>query len=231
MNPVTLCQTLPAPRTPKGLYRHGNQRPSDITQQVWRETHKLNDRLQGQFVFPLLVFMGEVTGEKAKGIPCPTLEDLKGWFGKVGEHFYHLARAEDERPVESEREAKSISSEMTFEQETSDIETLKKELKPLSLQVAERLAKAGLEGRTVMLKVKYANFKSITRSHTLELPLREANDLEKEAQTLLEQLELATKVRLLGVGVAKLSPSSSKHHTCGAKQLFPALHLTHPEDT
>jgi Domain of unknown function (DUF4158)/Nuclease-related domain len=62
--------------TPKGLYSHGNKTPSKIVTQAWRQTFKLNDHLGGQFVFPVLVFMGEVKGDKAKGIPCVRLEVL-----------------------------------------------------------------------------------------------------------------------------------------------------------
>jgi DNA polymerase IV len=97
-----------------------------------------------------------------------SLEELKEAFGKVGEGFYHLARAEDDRLVESNRETKSISNETTFEQDTEDKEFLRKELQPLYAQVAERLAKDNLGGRTVTLKIKYHNFRQITRQTTLE---------------------------------------------------------------
>lgn len=93
-----------------------------------------------------------------------TLEQLRDAFGKVGEQFYHLARAQDDRSVESERATKSLRSETTFEQNTTDITVLEKELRPLAQQVATRLEHAKLKGRTVTLKVKYANFKSLTRN-------------------------------------------------------------------
>jgi DNA polymerase IV len=134
-----------------------------------------------------------------------SLEELKKTFGKVGEGFYHLARAEDPRPVESNREAKSISNETTFEHDADDKTFRFKELKPLAEQVAARLAKAKLEGRTVTLKIKYANFKGITRQTTLEYPVHKATDIEGAARTILEELELERKVRLLGVGVSNLS--------------------------
>jgi DNA polymerase IV len=134
-----------------------------------------------------------------------SLEELRETFGKVGEGFYHLARTQDDRPVEGNREAKSLSNETTFEVDTDDKDFLKKELHPLAQQVAARLAKEGLEGRTVTLKIKYANFKSITRQITLEQPLHKAPDLEKAAHGILEGLELERKVRLLGVGVSNFS--------------------------
>jgi Nuclease-related domain len=62
--------------TPKGLYSHGNKKPSDVTRQVGRQVYKLNELLQDQFAFPVLVFVNEVRGEKAQGIPCLTLEGL-----------------------------------------------------------------------------------------------------------------------------------------------------------
>ncbi len=134
-----------------------------------------------------------------------SLEELKETFGKVGEGFYHLARAEDDRPVESNRETKSISSETTFEQDTNDKDFLKEELQPLSVQVAERLTKDKLAGRTVTLKIKYHNFKQITRQTTLEAPIDKAPDIERAAQGILEQVNLERKVRLLGIGVSNLS--------------------------
>jgi DNA polymerase IV len=133
------------------------------------------------------------------------LEELKEKFGKVGVQFYHLARAQDDRPVESSRETKSISSETTFEVDTDDKRILEKELQLLSQQVAERLAKAKLEGKTVTLKIKYANFKGITRQTTLKQPVYEATDIEAVARMILGSLELARKVRLIGVGVSNLS--------------------------
>jgi DNA polymerase IV len=134
-----------------------------------------------------------------------SLEELKEKFGKVGEGFYHLARAEDDRPVESNRETKSISSETTFEEDTKDKDFLSQELQPLSQQVAERLAKDKLAGRTVTLKIKYHNFRQITRQTTLESPIDKASNIEKAAQGILEEVDLERKVRLLGVGVSNLS--------------------------
>lgn len=119
------------------------------------------------------------------------------------------ARAEDPRPVESNREAKSISNETTFEQDTDNKTFLSKELQPLSEQVAGRLANTKLESRTVTLKVKYANFKSVTRQTTLEQPVHKSDAIEGAARTLLEELELERKVRLIGVGVSNLSELGS----------------------
>jgi hypothetical protein len=66
--------------TSKGLYSHGGKTPSKIVAQVWRQTYKLNDLLGGQFVFPVLVFLGDVKGEKAKGVPCLMLESLPSYL-------------------------------------------------------------------------------------------------------------------------------------------------------
>jgi Nuclease-related domain len=70
--------------TPKGLYSHGHKTPSDVTRQVWRQTYKLNKLLGGQFVFPVLVFMNDVNGEKAQGVPCLMLEELLGYLREKG---------------------------------------------------------------------------------------------------------------------------------------------------
>ena len=62
--------------TPKGLYSHGSKEASKITTQVWRQVYTLREQLGGQYIFPVLVFLGEIKGDKAKGIPCLRLEQL-----------------------------------------------------------------------------------------------------------------------------------------------------------
>jgi DNA polymerase IV len=187
----------------------GMNKPDSLTVITQDEAQGLIDALPVEDFYGVgpktaakLKTLGIHTGADLKG---RSLEDLKQTFGKVGEGFYSLARTQDERPVESNRETKSISNETTFEEDTNDKVFLGKELRPLSEQVAQRLAKAKLEGKTVVLKIKYANFKSITRQTTLEQPLHEAADIEVSARTILGDLELERKVRLLGVGVSNLS--------------------------
>jgi len=125
-------------------------------------------------------------------------------FGKVGEHFYHIVRGSDDRPVEPNRPHKSISAETTFDADLTEAEELVTTLGPLAAQVAARLGNAALQARVVILKVKYADFRLLTRRRTLPHPVADAGAIRDEAQRLLRGLELEAGVRLLGVGVEGL---------------------------
>ena len=138
-----------------------------------------------------------------------TLADLKEIFGKAGEHFYHIVRGVDERPVVADRPYKSVSTETTFETDRHRLDDLVGELSPLAGGVAGRLERAGLVARTVVVKLKYADFRLVTRRRTLPYPVRTGAELCREAETLLRALELGPGVRLLGVGAEGLTDASS----------------------
>ena len=141
------------------------------------------------------------TGEDLK---AQTLEGLKDTFGKAGEHFYHIVRGVDERPVVANRPYKSVSAETTFETDLYDLEQLVAELTPLAKQVETRLEQAGLAAKAVVVKLKYRDFRTITRRTTLPYLLTTSDALQREAERLLRGLELETRVRLLGVGAENL---------------------------
>lgn len=149
--------------------------------------------------------LGVHTGADLRGQP---LADLKENFGRAGEHFYHIARGVDERPVVADRPYKSVSAETTFETDRHRLDELVGELGPLAGGVAGRLARAGLVARTVVVKLKYADFRLVTRRRTLPYPVRTGDELCREAEKLLRALELTPGVRLLGVGAAGLTDAS-----------------------
>ena len=134
------------------------------------------------------------------------LETLKERFGSNGEHFWHLARGLDDRPVIPEREAKSISNETTFERDIADAEILRAWLMDLTEQVAWRLRGQELQCRTVQLKVRFADFTTITRSQTLPEPTDITQELWRTADDLFRNRLPAEHpaVRLLGMGVGNL---------------------------
>src|SRR4051794_29583556 len=132
-----------------------------------------------------------------------TIESLNELFGSSGEHFWRLAHGMDDREVVPDREAKSISHESTFAEDIADREVLRAWLMELAEQVARRLRHHALKGRTVELKVRFADFQTITRSLTLPEPTNITQELLQAGTELL-----ATKlpqhhlpVRLLGFGV------------------------------
>ena len=145
--------------------------------------------------------LGIYTGADLK---AQTLEGLKDTFGKAGEHFYHIVRGVDERPVVANRPYKSVSAETTFETDLYDLEQLVAELTPLAKQVETRLEQAGLAAKAVVVKLKYRDFRTITRRTTLPYLLTTSDALQREAERLLRGLELETRVRLLGVGAENL---------------------------
>ena len=115
---------------------------------------------------------------------CP-LDLLRARFGSSGEHMWNLAHGRDDRAVVPEREAKSISNETTFEHDISDVEVLRAWLVDLVEQVGWRLRRNGLRGRTVQLKVRFADFSTITRSQTLPEPTDITDELWRPADELL----------------------------------------------
>ena len=102
---------------------------------------------------------------------------LRARFGSSGEHLWDLAHGRDDRAVVPEREAKSISNETTFEHDIADMEVLRAWLVDLTEQVGCRVRQHGLRGRTVHLKVRFADFSLITRSQTLSEPTNVTDEL------------------------------------------------------
>lgn len=138
-----------------------------------------------------------------------SIDLLRDKFGNMGDHLWQLARGIDDRPVVPDHEAKSISHETTFATDIADVETLRPCLLLLTEQVSQRLRAQGLLARTVHIKVRFANFQTITRSQTLS----QATDLTDElwrtaAEMLAHRLpKIHQPVRLLGMGVSGFDES------------------------
>lgn len=134
--------------------------------------------------------------------PEPSLRKL---LGATGEHVYRLAWGIDPRPVTPVRVEKSIGAEETFSVDTSDDEMLRRELLRLSHRTAHRLRAAGLHARTVALKLRYADFSTITRSRTVGTPIESAQLLYAVAIQLLESVGVRPMtVRLVGIRAEQL---------------------------
>jgi DNA polymerase-4 len=172
--------------------------------------------------------VGKVTAARMKEKGLHTGKDLKNLseaelvksFGKLGHFYYQIVRGIDERPVEPNRETKSLSAEDTFPYDLTEIDDLKRELDKISVIVAERLHRYGLKGRTVSIKVKYSDFKIITRSQSFPQPLDDAGTIAATARQLLEGAASGGKpVRLLGINISNFgqaAPGKDK----GKEQLF-----------
>ena len=138
-----------------------------------------------------------------QAVPVDELAQVVGRNHAVA--LVELAHARDDRPVEPEREAKSISVEDTFERDLVDLDELGGILRRDARQVAGRLAAAGLFARTVTVKVRRHDFSTLTRSRTLLSATDRADVIGSVAASLLGAVDVTEGVRLLGVGVAGLT--------------------------
>jgi DNA polymerase-4 len=160
--------------------------------------------------------VGPVTRRRLASLGVKTVGDLAALPEETviaaigtahGHHLYALARNLDDRPVEPEQEAKSIGSEETFPHDLRERRDLERELGRIAERTAARLRKAGRAGRTVQLKLRYADFRTITRARTLVQPTDLAAEIGATAQELLARVPLGPGVRLLGVSVQQLAPA------------------------
>ena len=155
--------------------------------------------------------VGQKTAEKMHKMGIFTGADLRRQsltrlsqeFGKMGRVFYDFARGIDERPVISEWERKSVSCERTFETDLSEPAAVTIELYHATLELVQRIEKSQFEGRTLTLKVKFLDFRQITRSITVGHILRTKDEILPLAKQLMKEVEYRSHpIRLLGLGVS-----------------------------
>ena len=134
-------------------------------------------------------------------------ERLREAVGSLAEWLQRLSHGVDDRPVISERETKSSGSENTFERDLTSLEEIRQEVADMARSSASWLARRELFARTVVIKVRYSDFTTITRSHS-ESPTRDESSIVGRAITLLDKTEAGQRpVRLLGVSVHNLCDS------------------------
>ncbi|TFV71366.1 DNA polymerase IV [Blastococcus sp. CT_GayMR19] len=139
-------------------------------------------------------------------LAAKSLPDLVALAGRAhGAGLYSLARAEDDRAVVPDREAKSVSAEETFERDLTDLAVLGREIDSMAARVGGRLRASAYSGRTVTLKLRRYDFTTITRSQTLPQPTDDVRQIAATARRLLADAGTAGGLRLLGVGVSGLS--------------------------
>ncbi len=151
--------------------------------------------------------LGVVSVGDLASVPESTLRRALGAAQAAALH--RLAAGEDDRPVLTESEAKSVSVEVTYDQDLVDADRIHVEVVRLADQLSGRLRRAGLAGRTVTLKVRFADFTTITRSVTLASATDVSHDLRRAADGLLDRAAVAGRpVRLVGVGASALVTAS-----------------------
>ena len=162
--------------------------------------------------------VGKVTAAKMNNLGLFTGADLKKreeaelvrLFGKAGRFYYQIARGIDDRPVQPDRETKSIAAEDTFPVDLTVLEEMVPELEKLAKVVANRLDRNKLKGRTVTVKIKYADFRQITRSRTLPDATDNVGLIFETAVDLLKSSGVEEqRIRLLGISMSNFGPAGN----------------------
>jgi DNA polymerase-4 len=162
--------------------------------------------------------VGPATRRRLEGLGVRTIGELAALPEETlvaslgdshGRHLHALARNHDDRAVVPDREVKSIGHEETFPSDVRDGAELEREVQRLADRVAARLREAGRVGRTVQLKVRFASFRTITRSRTLDSPTDLAAAIAPVALELLRAVPIGDGIRLLGVSMQQLAPATA----------------------
>ncbi|MGH8707345.1 MAG: DNA polymerase IV [Burkholderiales bacterium] len=161
--------------------------------------------------------VGPVTAKKLRAVGIEKLVDvrladeaqLRKAVGSLADRLQRLSHGDDARPVTPDRPWKSISAEDTYPEDLVELNEMRAEIERLARRVAAQVAKKGLHARTVTIKVRYADFTTVTRSHTEEPPTHEAGRIAERALVLLARTDAGKRsVRLLGVGVHGLAAAA-----------------------
>jgi DNA polymerase-4 len=145
-----------------------------------------------------------------KDLRIASVEVLEKEFGKHGIHMHQLALGIDQRDVVPLHDVKSIGHEDTYSRDILDLEPAKRELLSLANRVARRMRRKGLEGKTITLKVKYSDFKLITRSATLQHYTNDSAEIYSNVCSLLDKTAVGKRpVRLLGISLSNFADIGS----------------------
>lgn len=136
-----------------------------------------------------------------------SLEFMQTNLGKAGSYYYWISRGVDNREVRADRVRKSVGAENTFSTDVAEFEAMVSELQPLIDKVWRHCEEKGSRGRTVTLKVKFADFETMTRSRSVPTAVSSRSNLERLVISLLEnETPLPRPVRLLGISLSSLHP-------------------------
>lgn len=166
--------------------------------------------------------VGKVTASKMHRLGIRNGKDLQKFsriqlnqhFGKSGSYFFNISRGIDERPVQADRTRKSVGAERTFEYDLSIKDEMFEVLNKLSTQLAERLLKAKAKGKTLTLKIKYSDFKVITRSKTLGKSISNKSEIIQTVSEIFNSIDShPLGIRLLGIAISNLDLDNDKSTT------------------
>ncbi len=164
--------------------------------------------------------VGKVTAHRLRGLGIHIVADLRGAsldvlvheFGRYGRTLYQLARGRDDTPLRPHRETKSVSRETTFSHDIYAPEEIERIVRRMARVVAEELRHERLLGRTIRVKVRYPDFRTITRQIRMEAPTDSTYLIEETAAALVRRRVRITDdgVRLLGVGVGGITTATTR---------------------
>jgi DNA polymerase-4 len=184
---------------------------------------------EAEFLSPLPADMlwgvGPKTSARLGELGIHTIGDIARWpeeelirlFGENGREMAKHTRGQDERPVVTEHETKSISQEVTFSRDIRDDQSLEKTLMEMSEEVGRRLRKNNLAGTTIKLKLRWPDFTTLTRQVTLSSTTNQGSEIAETALGLLRKVRKSGQpVRLIGVGVSGLGEPMRQLELWGA---------------
>lgn len=163
--------------------------------------------------------LGIRTGSDLRDCPVGFLQEH---FGKSGPYYFGISRGIDQRPVRADRIRKSVGAENTFAADLFQTEEMRAALEPILDKVWRACESSGCRGRTVTLKIKYADFRQITRSQSVMLPVSSRSEMEGIAFRLLQERPRDSRgVRLLGVSLSALTGSDAAGEVGAAQFALP----------
>ncbi len=160
--------------------------------------------------------VGRVTGEELKSMGIKTIGDLAGAplaiienkFGELGRIIHEMANGIDNREVEINQEPKSIGRETTYSKDVDDFRILRSTLLFLSQKISRNLRLKKYKGKVVTLKIRFSDFKTVTRRTTLKNYISGIFDIQRSSVLLLENFDLKRrKIRLIGISINNLKPT------------------------
>lgn len=163
--------------------------------------------------------IGRVTASKMHDLGIAIGADLKQWseadliqqFGKVGRFYYRVARGQDDRPVNPNRIRKSIGAEKSYSPDLETLPDMEEALTNIAQRVGQRVQEQQRGGYTLTLKIKYSDYRQVTRSHTYPQPIKTTENILALGISMLHQsVEVHEKVRLLGLTISNLEPLPSE---------------------
>ncbi|MFA7444582.1 MAG: DNA polymerase IV [Flavobacteriaceae bacterium] len=188
---------------PNGLYVITPKRAESFVEQLKIERFFGIGKKTAERMHQMQIFTGYDLKQKSE-------EFLVEHFGKAGKAYYLNARAIDNRVVNPNRERKSVGTETTFDQDIDALELLQNRLEEVIQDLFKSINKSGFKGKTLTLKVKYSDFRILSKSKTFPEYIQDEQLIRQAALELLAQIPLDTKIRLLGLTIKNNLPTPTE---------------------